>query len=651
MSRSPALSTNSFAPSLFTSPSSDYEHEGPVTPPSLSRWNTSFVTSDSPFKNKLDYATSANIYTASSESKYEITNKLLSPSKAHSTSATPSPQHLKSYFSDSSLAHSSIFDSSSKSQPLRSTFSPVSPENSFDRSVEQGCSSPGNTGEDTEIFIFDQYQYSRGDISTGSPGSRDLPLREEENLSREQDFHLQVLPRQRRMNLEQDTHLLPILVTRPSRSTSKLSSTPPNSSPSALFFPPSPELERIYDRPMYSPLQVAKPDQDRSTRPVRPQRDAHPISRSPPPQPRLKIRIPPPPTFKVEPDATFSTSNPTSAPELAHYPPPPLRNSSTPITPTFRELFLTSEPNSPFRSPKNVPRSMSSPSIFESQLPGSNKLRKAGLRRKTSLATSKASAADNSTTSSSLTSPNGNDLNAIRTRSVSNSSTSDYMGSVSSIASLNRKQSNSIFPFTKKSADKPAMRNDYGSPISSKDFEEETVQLGNSEFQMVKPGLRQFGSFSDQDAGLLQGRWTTQSPSEYPDFNLQSWDRSDSSLEVLDDHQTSPHTSKFSKSPSKPSTPHDIHYAPHLSNNRQTSEGEVDTIEAHRAKELKWIQLMGAGLPLAKNSKKIKALVQLGIPNSVRGRAWSYMCEASKHKVEGIYYVCLDRLCLHLIEY
>ena len=62
--------------------------------------------------------------------------------------------------------------------------------------------------------------------------------------------------------------------------------------------------------------------------------------------------------------------------------------------------------------------------------------------------------------------------------------------------------------------------------------------------------------------------------------------------------------------------------------------------ELLRLRESRWIQTMEA-LPAAsvKRSKKVKNLIQNGIPDSMRGRVWAYLAEVGMERVEGAFQV------------
>lgn len=61
-------------------------------------------------------------------------------------------------------------------------------------------------------------------------------------------------------------------------------------------------------------------------------------------------------------------------------------------------------------------------------------------------------------------------------------------------------------------------------------------------------------------------------------------------------------------------------------------------VEAHRARELKWISLMSTTPPSqARKSKKIRKLLQEGVPASVRYQVWAHLTDSKARRIEGFY--------------
>jgi hypothetical protein len=65
---------------------------------------------------------------------------------------------------------------------------------------------------------------------------------------------------------------------------------------------------------------------------------------------------------------------------------------------------------------------------------------------------------------------------------------------------------------------------------------------------------------------------------------------------------------------------------------------EVNSIEAHRQRELKWMSLMST-VPSsqARKNKKIKRLLFEGVPSSVRYMVWAHLTDSKAKSVQGLY--------------
>jgi len=67
-------------------------------------------------------------------------------------------------------------------------------------------------------------------------------------------------------------------------------------------------------------------------------------------------------------------------------------------------------------------------------------------------------------------------------------------------------------------------------------------------------------------------------------------------------------------------------------------------VEAHRARELKWISAMSSTPPSqARRSKKIRKLLQEGVPASVRYQVWAHLTDSRAKRIEGLYAQFGDR--------
>ncbi|GAA6064401.1 hypothetical protein JCM10212_007139 [Sporobolomyces blumeae] len=172
----------------------------------------------------------------------------------------------------------------------------------------------------------------------------------------------------------------------------------------------------------------------------------------------------------------------------------------------------------------------------------------------------------------------------------------------------------------------PEKKFNNGAGISSKDFEEETVKIGSSAFEIVKPLAALLSQGDEPGTGV-------------EDDDDEKDDMAPTPFEVPSTPHR-PYPSAFPASPqfakSTVSLAQQSHFSPPTP---ASADGSSRSIEDHRAKELKWIQLLSSGVPASqvRKSKKSRALVQSGIPSSVRGKAWSFLAEADREKQPGLY--------------
>jgi hypothetical protein len=67
-------------------------------------------------------------------------------------------------------------------------------------------------------------------------------------------------------------------------------------------------------------------------------------------------------------------------------------------------------------------------------------------------------------------------------------------------------------------------------------------------------------------------------------------------------------------------------------------------VEAHRARELKWISAMSSTPPShARKSKKIRKLLQEGVPASVRYQVWAHLTDSKAKRIDRLYGQLGDR--------
>nr|CAG8578518.1 12032_t:CDS:10 [Entrophospora candida] len=69
-----------------------------------------------------------------------------------------------------------------------------------------------------------------------------------------------------------------------------------------------------------------------------------------------------------------------------------------------------------------------------------------------------------------------------------------------------------------------------------------------------------------------------------------------------------------------------------------TEEKTTRVIRLYREREAKWLAILGTMDPnMARDSRKIKKLVRLGVPESVRGKSWQFMAGADKYRKSKYY--------------
>ncbi|TFY79117.1 hypothetical protein EWM64_g4900 [Hericium alpestre] len=66
--------------------------------------------------------------------------------------------------------------------------------------------------------------------------------------------------------------------------------------------------------------------------------------------------------------------------------------------------------------------------------------------------------------------------------------------------------------------------------------------------------------------------------------------------------------------------------------------GKPGDVEAHRNRELKWISTMTSTPPSqARKSKKVRKLLQDGVPASVRYQVWAHLTDSKAKRIDGLY--------------
>lgn len=147
--------------------------------------------------------------------------------------------------------------------------------------------------------------------------------------------------------------------------------------------------------------------------------------------------------------------------------------------------------------------------------------------------------------------------------------------------------------------------------------EADTVQVKDMDFELVRPNVRPRVS----EDSAINGR---SSGSE----GRPSFLRIDSPAMSTTSGGGTPDT----RSPVSPS-------GMPLSPVTASAASSVDAgVEAHRARELKWISVMATTPPSqARKGKKIRKLLQEGVPASVRYQVWAHLTDSRAKRIEGLY--------------
>lgn len=196
--------------------------------------------------------------------------------------------------------------------------------------------------------------------------------------------------------------------------------------------------------------------------------------------------------------------------------------------------------------------------------------------------------------------------------------------------------------------------------ISNKDFEEETVQIGKEEFEMVKPLVVLLGSSSaastsadgqekEDESESLSSEMSSRSPasSSSPHIGVLLTGASATAEDFTTPRRPlAPPTSSAALlspnahsavTPSHPSLAVPTsHFSPATPSSVEEPGG--GSLADYRARETKWLTVLsGWTIDEAKKSKKLRTLVGAGVPSSVRGKVWSFLSESEGR--EGVYQV------------
>lgn len=154
--------------------------------------------------------------------------------------------------------------------------------------------------------------------------------------------------------------------------------------------------------------------------------------------------------------------------------------------------------------------------------------------------------------------------------------------------------------------------------------EGDTVQVKDMDFELVRPNVTRPRASEDSFANGKSSGNEGQLP----------FLRVDSPATSMTSGASGP---RSPVSPSVPALPPGVSTGP-------ATGGGVGTVEAHRARELKWISAMTSTPPTqARKSKKIRKLLQEGVPASVRYQVWAHLTDSKARRIEGLYVQLGDR--------
>ncbi|KAG8221692.1 hypothetical protein J3R82DRAFT_1978 [Butyriboletus roseoflavus] len=137
--------------------------------------------------------------------------------------------------------------------------------------------------------------------------------------------------------------------------------------------------------------------------------------------------------------------------------------------------------------------------------------------------------------------------------------------------------------------------------------ENETVQVQDMDFELVKPSIPQVTGRTSQESTLTSRDVDTAKPDTSPIMG-----------DAASMHSSAP------RSPLVPTAPAPTEYA--------------ESIDAHRQRELKWMALFPTVPPSqARKNKKVRKLLQEGVPSSVRYLVWCHLTDSKARALPGVY--------------
>jgi hypothetical protein len=167
-------------------------------------------------------------------------------------------------------------------------------------------------------------------------------------------------------------------------------------------------------------------------------------------------------------------------------------------------------------------------------------------------------------------------------------------------------------------------------PIGQHELEEETVQVKDMEFELIKPVIRHRDVRRSED-------------SHSPDKDNLSL-RGDLRPEAESHRSLSPAVSARSPDPRSPAASSVDSFGtgklrrPTVDPMVAHAQAQEANKEAHRARELKWMTTLSA-IPSSQagKSKKVRKLLNDPVPDSVRYLAWAHVLDAKSRRTDNVY--------------
>lgn len=171
---------------------------------------------------------------------------------------------------------------------------------------------------------------------------------------------------------------------------------------------------------------------------------------------------------------------------------------------------------------------------------------------------------------------------------------------------------------------------DYSTGISNRDFAEETVQIGKSEFEIVKPLATLL--LQDDEHAMPASEFRTV-PISHPNAIVRQ--ALPTAAAISSASFTTPRPGRLAASASS-------HFSPPTPPSAEV--GGRTGLANYRAREAKWLAALSTTAPSeVRSSKKIRQLVGAGIPSSLRGRVWAFLTQLAEPLPSGFYRVSSTR--------